>query len=44
MAADFAMRMKEVTLGVLDRISMDVKRLSESVRHVNDRQTCFECM
>ena len=42
MAADFAMWMKEVTVAVLDRIMREVKQLSESVRKVNDQQTCFE--
>ena len=42
MAAVFAMRLKEVTLAALDRITREVKPLSESVRIVNDRQTCFE--
>ena len=41
MAADFAMRLKEVTLAALDRIMRVLKRLSELVRTVNDRQTCF---
>ena len=39
MAADFAIRLKEVTL---DRTMRAVKQLSESVTMVNDRQTCFE--
>ena len=38
MAADFAMRTKEVTLAALDSITRDVKRLSESVQKVNDPQ------
>ena len=42
MAADFAMRWKEVTLAALDRTTREVKRLSELVPKVNDRQTCFE--
>ena len=42
MAADFAMRLKEGTLAALDRTTREVKRLSESVSKVNDRQTCFE--
>ena len=39
--ADFAMRLKEVTMATLDR-AREVKQLSESVQKVNDRQTCFE--
>ena len=31
MAANFAMRMKEITLAALDRITREVKQLSESV-------------
>ena len=42
MDSDFPMQMKEVTVAVLDSITREVKRLSESVRKVNDRQTCFE--
>ena len=42
MATDFAMRLKEVTLAVLDRITREVKSLSESVRKVNVRQICSE--
>ena len=42
MAADFTMRLKEVTLAALDRITGEVKQLSESVQKVNDRQTCYE--
>ena len=40
--ADFAMRLKEVTLTALDSTAREVKRLSESVPKVNDRKTCFE--
>ena len=40
--ADIAMRLKEGTLAALDRTTREVKRLSESVPKVNDRQTCFE--
>ena len=42
MAADFAMQMKEVTLAALFRMTREVKRLSESVRKLNERQTSFE--
>ena len=42
MAAYFAMRLKEVTLVTFDRTTREVKRLSESVPKVNDRQICFE--
>ena len=42
MAADFAMGLKKVTLAALDRTTREVKRLSESVPNVNDRQTGFE--
>ena len=31
----------EVTLAALDWITLEVKRLSESMRKVNDRKTCF---
>ena len=37
MAADFAIWRKEINLAALDRITREVKRLSESVRKVNDR-------
>ena len=36
-AADLAMRTKEVTLALLDRITKNVVQLSESVRKVNDQ-------
>ena len=42
MAAGFAMQKKEVTPAALDRIMRVVKHLSELVRKMNDRQTCFE--
>ena len=42
MAADIAMRFKEVTLIALDRTTREVKRLSESVPKVDEQQTCFE--
>ena len=38
-AADFAMQMKELTLAAFDRITKEVKRLSELMRKVNDWQT-----
>ena len=41
MTAHFAMQLKEVTMATLDRTTREVKRLSESVPKVNDRQTCF---
>ena len=42
LAADFAMRLKEVTLAALNRTAREVKRLSESVPMVNNWQTCYE--
>ena len=42
MAADFVMRLKEVTLAALDRTMREVKRLSQSVPKVNGRQICSE--
>ena len=42
MAADFAMRWKEITLAALDRTTREVKRLSQLVPKVNDQPTCFE--
>ena len=42
MDTDFAMQMEEVTLAALDRITREVKRLSELVQTVNYRQTCFD--
>ena len=43
MAADLVMQMKEVTLTAVNRITREVKRLSKSMRKVNDdRQTCSE--
>ena len=36
MDADFAMRLKELTLAALDRITRGVKQLSELMRKVND--------
>ena len=42
MVADFAMQWNECTLAALDRTTREVKRLSESVLKVNDRQTCLE--
>ena len=44
MAADCAIRMKEVIQAALDRSTREVKRLSESVRMVNDWQKCFEAV
>ena len=38
LAADFARHMKEVTLAALDRITKEMKRLSESVQKVNDNK------
>ena len=42
MAAYIAMRLKEDTLAELDMSTREVKRLTESVSKVNDRQICFE--
>ena len=42
MAADCAMRLKDVNMVALDRITKEMKWLSESVRKMNDRQPCFE--
>ena len=41
-AADFAMRLKEVTQAALDRTTREVKRLSELAPKMNYQQTCFE--
>ena len=41
MTADFAMRLKKVILAALDRMTREVKRLTESVRKVDALHTWF---